>query len=331
MKISSLINDCGKEHSPYMGNLVNHLPMGQLALYKMTEDLDKVKKFTESYLSKARINPVKEDYIKISSIEGYLGNRELYKPCLSLVKREIEKRGIVEFTKHILNTYPLGMSSGLFHTTIRVAYAVEGEKIDGNLKEEIIRALAYYITAYREAELLIRKIDGGNIIQETEKLIENPHIKQLLSSKDSLGQKMKVLYESEEYSKYGFIIEGSEEQKIRSFLNLLLPAYYNSDNIVILHCITGLHAVLVLKDYYNDFSKILDILFTCILTHLLTVENLDFEELKNEEIISSWGDIFEKASSSSDVHTLKLTYTCSELDKLYGMPELKQIALRRIK
>ena len=39
MAISKIINYYGEKHRPYMGGLVNHLPMGQLAIYKMSNDL----------------------------------------------------------------------------------------------------------------------------------------------------------------------------------------------------------------------------------------------------------------------------------------------------
>lgn len=336
MRINDLINDYGKKHSPYLGNLVNHLPMAQFALYKMTDDVEKVKKFTETYTNKANINLVKEEYESVKTLEECLGNRKLYEPCLDIVKKEIQEKGMKEFLSYILNTYPLGISSGLFHTIIRVAYSVEGAELEEELIDEVARALAYYITAYREGDLLRRKISGKDIIEETKTLIKDSHIQELLGSKDSLGQRIKALYEDAMFMSEGFIIEGNEEEKARGLLGLLLPTYINTESIVVLHCITGLHASLVLKKYYKDFSKVLDILTTCILTHLLAIEDLDIKDLQmdniDEDIINMpWSEIFEKVSKSTDVHVLKLAYTCSELDKLYEIPLLKEAALLRYK
>lgn len=330
MKISDLINDYGKDHSPYMGNLVNHLPMAQFALFKMTDDIEKVKSYTESYLKRAKIKPVKEKYPKIETMEECLGNRQLYESCLDIVKQKIKEKDVKEILTYVLNEYPLGMSSGLFHTIIRVAYAVEGIGVEEELEDEVARALAYYITAYREAGLLTRKVNGNNIIDETNNIINDPHIKELLKFKETLGQKMKSLYEDEVFMETGFIIDGNEDEKIEALLNFLLPAYNNTESIVILHCITGLHAIMVLKEYYNDYPKILDILTTCILTHLLTVEDVDFNDNEKDSIDLSWNEIFERGTKSTDVHAIKLTYTSSELYKRYEKPLLKKAALNRI-
>lgn len=36
MTVEETINMTGKDHSPYMGKLINHLPMAQWAVYKLS-------------------------------------------------------------------------------------------------------------------------------------------------------------------------------------------------------------------------------------------------------------------------------------------------------
>ena len=62
-----------------------------------------------------------------------------------------------EMFRFILNTYPLGISSGLFHVTIQLAYATEAVSYDDRLVEEVSRALAYYVTTYRKVVPFSRK------------------------------------------------------------------------------------------------------------------------------------------------------------------------------
>lgn len=330
MSIGKLINEYGNKHSPYMSGLVNHLPMAQLALYRLSGDMEKVKAYTESYVNMVNIDPVKTEYQGANSFEECLGERELYESCLDVVQRKIKEKGMEEIIKYVLNTYPLGMSSGLFHTLIRVAYAVEGVKSDEELVDEVARSLAYYIIAYREADLFKRKINSLEIGKEMDALVNNPHIKELLELKNTMGQKIKSLYNDEEYLKLGFIIEGEEKEKVRALLQILLPAFIKTGSIVILHCITGLHALLILKEYYDDFDNTLDILTTCIITHLLTQEDLSFDSKKDRIIDFSWSNIISMGRQSPDVHTLKLTYSCSELYKQCDMIELKKAAKKRI-
>lgn len=330
MAIGKLINEYGRQYSPYMRGLVNHLPMAQLALYKMSGDLEKVKTYTESYVNMVNIDSVKTEYPKVYSFEECLGDRELYESCLEVIKKEIADKNINEVIKYVLNTYPLGMSSGIFHTLIRVAYAVEGFKADEELTEEVARSLAYYITAYREGDLFERRINCYKIVEEMEALINNSHIRELLESKGTMGKKIRALYDDNEYLKLGFVIDGKKEEKVKALLQILLPPFIKTGSIIILHCITGLHALLMLEEYYDNFDNALDILTTCIITHLLTQDDLSFNSKKDRIIDFSWRNIISMGVQSTDVHTLKLTYSCCELYKGCEMVELKQAAKKRI-
>src|SRR6056297_3040105 len=231
MKISNIVNSYGKKYTPYQGNLVNHLPMGQLAVYKLTKDLDKTKFYSKLYVQNTSINSVSSSFKKVDTLEEALGKRELYESVLDFLDKKMTCDNVDFYIKKILNEYPLGMSSGLFHVLIRLAYAYEGYEIDSGYLPELRRAIAYYITAYRKAHKFNRKIKYENIIKEAENLFNNKNIKKVLSQKDSLGLKMKALYEHEEYMEKGFIIEGSIDKKLKGVLNLSLNSYLNSESI----------------------------------------------------------------------------------------------------
>src|SRR6056297_4111584 len=231
MGISNIVNYYGKMHTPYQGDLVNHLPMGQLAVYKLTQDLSKTKSYSELYNENKSINKVSNFFEKVNSLEKNLGERESYEPALAFLEDKMTRANAEYYIKKMLNEYPLGMSSGLFHVLIRLAYAYEGYQIDSGYLPELRRAVAYYITAYRKASKFNRKIKYENIIKEAENLFNNKNIKKVLSQKDSLGLKMKALYEHEEYMEKGFIIEGSIDKKLKGVLNLSLNSYLNSESI----------------------------------------------------------------------------------------------------
>lgn len=332
MTISIIINEYGRRHSPYMGSLVNHLPMGQLAFYKLTKDLKELEIYSREYPGISNINPVNTEYPKRESLEECVGKRDLYETALDLVREMVEKDGLKSTVSKILNKYKLGMSSGVFHTLIRVAYGVEGYELDKDLKEELERGLAYYVTAYREATPVTRKIEGINIIDEMTSLSNNIHIKDLIADKETLGKRIKALYEDKKYlEELGFIIEGSPTDKIRALLKFLIPAYYNSGSIVALHCITGLHALVVLENYYDDFSEAIDIYTSCVITHIIAANIHNYDDKLDEDTQLSWNSLKIKASQSTDVHAVKLTYSTYKLNKLYNIPKLKDVALKRIK
>ncbi len=331
MSIGKIINDYGKNHSPYMRNLVNHLPMGQLALYKLTGSLEYVDSYSREYIEKTKINLVQEEHPVLGSLEESVGKRELYESALSIIKKEINHENIHICIRDILSLYDLGMSSGLFHTLIRLAYAVEGYSLDKSLIDEVARALAYYVTAYREANLFTRHIPAGQIVEAMNEIRKNTHINDLLDTYDSLGQRIRALYNDEEYMGKSFVIQGNEEEKIKALLELLIPVYLDSKNIVALHTITGLHALLVLKDYFDNFERAIDIFTSCVITHLIAVENIRYGITYTDHTELSWDCLIFKGAQSPDVHAIKLTYSCYELYKLYNIPELKDCALKRIK
>ncbi|HZK32885.1 MAG TPA: hypothetical protein VFC60_00160, partial [Tissierellaceae bacterium] len=216
-----------------------------------------------------------------------------------------------------------------FHTTIRLAYAIEGFKLDSGLKKEVERALAYYITAYRKGGLFERELSKDKGLEDMNKLIENPKVKEIRKSNLSRGQKLKNLYNSEDFIREGFIIKGQEEDKVKGLLKILIPAFYNSNSIAVLHCITGLQAVVTLKDYFKDYERALDVLTTTAIAHLLTQEDLDIS-IVDTNIDKSWNEIIEEASKSRNVHTLKIAYTSEKLDKIFNVPELKYAVNFRI-
>jgi hypothetical protein len=330
MNIGRMINDYGKAYTPYMGNLVNHLPMGQLALFQLTGDLEKVKDYSEFFTRQFRINEAEGNAARAESFKACVGKRDQYESCLILVQDRISSEGMVTVIREVLNTYPLGMSSGLFHVLIRLAYAVEGANIDKQLEEEVARALAYYVTACREAGLLERTVKGDQLHVEMNRLADHKHIRSVLDARPSMGQQMKALYEDEVFLSHGFVVEGTEEEKITGLISLILPVFDQSLSIVVLHCLTGLHALINLKPYFEDFLQAIDIYTTCCITHLLTVEGLDYQKLDHQSSGLIWEKIKQQGAASRDVHTIKFTYTCHELDRRYAIEGLMNSALNKI-
>ena len=141
---------------------------------------------------------------------------------------------------------------------------------------------------------------------------------------------MKALYHDNLYLDKGFVIEGSEEDKVRTLLEVTLPLHDYYQDIIVLHCTTGLHALIGLKAYFEDFSEILDIMTTCVITHLLTLESLEIKDKNHQTSDKAWDEIIAMGRISEDVHTIKYTYTCSELYKQFNMPALIKSAVCKI-
>lgn len=327
MTLKEMINEYGKDYRPYMNGLVNHLPMAQLAIFKMMGDLDKVKRYSDVYVLKMDINPIRPTNRKVNNFEECLGEVDAYEACLAFVEKEIEKRGLETVVREVLNAYALGMSAGLFHVTIRLGYALEGYRMDPTSTDEVARSLSYYITAYRKAIRLEKKISGDAFKESLERMLDDKHLRNLVTSGISTGSKLKALYTDDHFISSAFTIDGNEASKVKTLLNILLDYYNKSGNFLILHCITGLHALLMLKPYFDDFNDTLDVYTTCMIGHVLSLQGLKVHDFNIAYQGISWDEIIESGANDKDVHTIKFTYTCSELYKMYEIEALKKAAM----
>lgn len=330
MNISTLVNRYGEKYSPYMSGIVNHLPMAQLTLYKMTGNLVRVEEFTEYYLKKFKLDPVEEENLQYTTIDKYLGMRSKYKSVLNILKKDLNKVNVEKYLSYILNTYDLGMSSGVFHPLIRIKHAVDGYKIDEKLLDEVRRALAYYITGYRQADIFKGNTNGKKLLSLTEKLAYDRRIREIVKSEETMGKKMRALYNDSQYIQTELLVSGGRHEKVESILDVLLPFFINTKNIVALHCITGLEALLGLEEYYYDFNRALDIFTTAAITHLLTLNKFDFKVEEDYGVEFSWDYILGLGTESSDVHNIKLTYSCHEISKQYSRRDLKRATLKKV-
>lgn len=330
MSISTLVNQYGEKYSPYMCGIVNHLPMAQIALYKMTGDLRRVEEFTKDHVKRYKLDPVKEAYPTVKSIDDCLGQRSKYESYLDVLKSDISSFNAEEYVREILNVYDLGISSGLFHPLIRVKHAIDGYNLDKSSVDEIKRALSYYITSYRKGDIFRHKTDAKDLKGKIEELARDKRLRELVASEKTTGKKLRALYNDSQYLRSDLIVDGNRDEKVESLLNILLPVFINSGNLIALHCITGLEALLSLEDYYNDFNRALDIFTTTAVTHLMTLDEIDLRARKVDDIEFSWNYILNLGTASRDVHNIKFTYSCYEISKSYPMRDLKRATLKRV-
>lgn len=227
--------------------------------------------------------------------------------------------------------YPLGISSGIFHVTIRLAYATEAAAYDDQLIEEVARALAYYITAYREITPIHRKTSRDKFQSNMKQLLETFEVRSILDKNLSMGKTLSSFYQNPTVLDKFALIEGDEKEKIQGLLDVCLPAFNHDQNIIALHCITGLHAMLVLKNYFKDFSEALDYYTAAVTAHLLTISGISFHEADSNQTLPSWSELITMGIDSKAVHTLKFTYTCHELYDDYPREGLKRALLNQIR
>lgn len=330
MNIARLINEYGENYLPYSRGIVNHLPMAQMILYKNTGNLDRVEKFTRDHVKRFKLDLVKGSYPKCVSIENCLGKENKYESYLNMVEEEVDGRNLEKYIRDILNTYDLGISSGIFHPLLRVKHALDGYKIDKRLIDEVKRAATFYITSYKGADIFKTNTNGKDIIQSIEKLRCNKRIKKLIMNQETIDGKIQALYKDPEYLQTEMLVYGDKDKKVKILLDILLPLFINSGNLIVLHCITALEALISLEKYYNDFDRTLDIFTTSVITHIMTLNKIDFTLKQSNSVEFSWDYLLDLGTESRDVHNIEFTSSCYEIFKKYPDINLKTATLKRV-
>ena len=328
MALVNIVEDDGWDLGPVVdrgpgrSRFVNHLPMGQAALWRMGQDEERVRRFSEHYLKRNNVVKNRTGIPPAASLADCLGKEERYEACLGWFHQELSRREVDDLIGEVLNRWPRGLSGGLFHVTIRLAYAWDGWQENREYKREVARALAYYVTYYRETPAYGREVDPEAVPGAVSRFLQAPAVRSLADSGSSLGTVLKELAGGEDPEVPGFRVGGTMEEAAGALLGFLTGALVATPNIVVLHCITGLHGFWVLRDHFERPREALDLLTAAMLHHLVIVEDLAWTSPASPDVLS-WADIWASASQSSDVHTIKLAYTGRELDRLFGLPGLR--------
>lgn len=329
MDIGYIIDEASKKHSPYIGKLVNHLSMSQWAIYSITKDVDKVVDYTEEYIEKNRLEDLKADYDKNLTIEECLGKRDRYEECLYTVNKITQNVDTKEFVIYIINKYSLGFSSGLFHPIVRVAYALVAYEEYPSMEDELKRSVAYYITSYRETIVFDEKRKEYNS-KNINKVCKSKEILDIIETQRTLGKRLKGLYSSDYYKENGFISKGNIDERIYKVLVLFGELQSKTNTIILFHCVMAMHALVLLRDYYEDYDRVVNIAITSVLSHLVAAD-IRYFKLEDDNYIPSWSVINQGIKEMDILEDAKLIYAIRDLDKYYHVPELRQMIYRKFK
>lgn len=295
MDIKNIINNYGYLGHMHGNGLVNHLPMSQFSLYKLGATEKQIIDCTESNIEKWGLKPAEDLPYKIEKIEDALGLTYTFSAFNKFFSDETSKKGVDKVIKESLNKMSKGLGTGLFHGIIRVAYGVESNNI-----EEICRGLSLYSSLYYEADFAEKSVPISSLTDELSNFMAN--------------------------KKNDFYLEGSPDDKEVALFKALYDLYLVTGSFYVLHSITGLHALVILKEYYDDYNNVLDRYTVCVLNVLLRVRAKEIKDTTLDHKDHSWEEIFSLGTTVNDVHTHKFIYTSYCLSKLYNLSNFRNAA-----
>lgn len=286
MFVQKILTDYS-HYGPLHGQkLVNHLPMAQIALWKMGATEEDIQAYSEAYIKRWHITPAKVGPTKITNLEDALGDENEYCNYVIYFKKVLKTQGLESLLKESLNQLSKGMASGLFHGLIRTAYGLESGS-----PEEVTRGLSLYAAVYRETRF-------------ADKTIEPSEFKE-------------ALYAYHQADGDHFYMVGTIEEKEQALIESLSQLYLSTGNFVVLHMITGFHALMVLKKYYSEFDQVLDRYTVCVQRAIRRLPKDMYKKIVLTRPEYDWNHIKKEALEAEDAHTIKFIYTCDQLNKLF--------------
>lgn len=289
MFVQKILTDYS-HYGPLHGQgLVNHLPMAQVALWKMGATEERLQAYSEAYIKRWQITPAPVGPKKITQLDDALGDELEYCNYVVYFKKVLKTQGIESLLKETLNPLSKGMASGLFHGLIRTAYALES----GSL-EEVTRGLSLYASVYHET-----RFEG--------KMIQAHDFKE-------------ALYTYHQQEGQHFYMEGTIEQKEQALAETLSQLYLSTGHFIVLHMITGFHALMVLKKYYREFDNVLDRYTVCVQRAIRRLPKDMYKKIVLSQAEYEWAALKQEAIEAEDAHTIKFIYTCDELNKRFPSP-----------
>lgn len=289
MFVQKILTDYS-HYGPLHGQgLVNHLPMAQVALWKMGATEERLQAYSEAYVKRWQIKPAIVGPIKITKLDDALGDEDEYCNYVVYFKKILKTHGLDSLLKETLNPLSKGMASGLFHGLIRTAYGLESGS-----PEEVTRGLSLYASVYHETRF-------------GEKTIQTSDFKEALYA-----------YHQEESDH--FYMVGTIEEKEEALAETLSQLYLSTGNFIVLHMVTGFHALMVLKKYYRDFDDVLDRYTVCVQRAIRRLPKDMYKKIVLTRPEYDWDSLKKEAIEAEDAHTIKFIYTCDELNKLFPSP-----------
>ena len=210
-----------------------------------------------------------------------------------------------------------GHAGAAFHSMIKLAYAIETENDD-----EIIRALAYFASEYLPLPVTEHSVAISDMEDAFSKVMSDVYYHNFKPIPGLITTRLLSVIEDQHFVTLHFKLEGDVESQYKAMASYAVKEFLRTGDFLELHTITALHAMDVLKPYFNDFTKVMQTYVTAYIGSLLTIKTRDNGVMTHITRVKEWDDALYYIKQTMDVHTIKFLYTCRELDKKYCLDTL---------
>ncbi|MDX1303233.1 questin oxidase family protein [Photobacterium sp.] len=285
--------------------ITNHLPMALIALDRLGASPERLEEYFEFYSEK--LKPLESlSYDEDFNWLEHLGEKEKFNVYLDFYSKQISLYGITSTLRTYIDKLIQGCAASAFHALIRLSYGIIQEN-----PKEITFGLAHMSSHFI---LLPLPLKGDTKSQE---LVNNALnvFSNYTAVGNSVTQRMTDISNHPDFSR---INSYPSDLSLGSFSTLFSQLYLQSNDFTMLHAVTSSHAMRVVLPYISDESTALKSYWSAALVAVLSIKNLNFNEIVEGNSITTDKLNFKNAINSNDDHMIKLVFSCVEEYRYYN-------------
>lgn len=303
----------GRQFDPrFRGKLANHLPMALIALDRLGASDDQLNAFYREYTP--RLNPIEAVEPQFwPDWTSAIGQSDAFARLLAHFEVALEREGRDAVLRDALPHLLPGICASAFHALIRLGYGVRQDD-----SAEIAHALAYWAAEWQDLGPIQRssRADMAELLTERSAPFEghrfNPGI---------IGDRMR------EVSRHPDFVLGAQQPRTidwRSLIQLARRAYRDNGHFTVLHGLTSLHALWMLRPWLKKEEEALRYFWLAYLVAFITTgKPVPGPEPESDPAVTP-SDARAWAVGRDDDHDIKLVYTCLDFHEQADATEQSQ-------
>jgi hypothetical protein len=296
--LAALLDDGARFDPEYRGGLSNHLPMALAALHRLGAGDERLAAFAHGYSKRLDAAPAAEPSLAGNAWTGRLGERAAWPAYRSLFAEWLAREGADGVLPQVLPALMPGCAAAAFHGLIRTAHAMQSGH-----SRELADALAYWACSHLPLDGRPAATHRGLISEAMQDAAATPAFAQASAA---------------------LVVDGGT---LESLARDAATLYAGSGNFVVLHLVTGCHAMRVLLPFaeeppaaLRDFARA-----------YLAGRAASLARRGQPARLLPWHKLVAVALSSDDEHLIKLVDSCREEEAAYGGGDWRRAASRAVR
>lgn len=307
----------------------NHCPMALTALASMGADGTRLEQFFAHWEQRHALMPQAHTPLAREAWQDAVGNTALFCAARDCLADWVAQDGADSVLREIIGKLSLAPASGAFHALIRLAYGLEAgnvNEIGAGLAALACGRLAIDIPMEgRTAALSVQdglatlsrwlpgtRVEGTWIAPRLRAVAQMPSFRAVLPAMPQEGDVIAALRQA------------------------ALALYWQTDDFIALHMVTGMHAAgIVLSRLPPEMAQAgLPALWSAFCAAYVVIGAPAVQIPSMAPAVEEWDGLFALANASNDDHDIKLVHTCFEENRmspsaLYYAAAQRRLAKRR--